>query len=236
MNLEIQGIERLQRTGDSNLMLKGVIFDLDGTLLDRDKSLVAFLEDQYARILALQVVEKQAFIERFIELDQKGYVWKDKVYQQLRDELTLEVSWESLMEDYIESFQHHCIGFPGLFEILEFLKERNIKLGIISNGFGRFQMNNIKGLNIKHFFDEILISEIEGVRKPNIEIFQRALGRLGLQPNETIYVGDHPINDVDASINAGMIGVWKEDNYFQKPSSDHQSIKELIEIKELVWQ
>lgn len=53
-------------------------------------------------------------------LDQKGYVWKDKVYQQLIEELELDLSWHELLEDYMESFQNHCIGFPGLIEILDF--------------------------------------------------------------------------------------------------------------------
>lgn len=212
-------------------MIKGVLFDLDGTLLDRDQSLVAFLEDQYNRIQAFQCIDKQVFIQRFIELDQKGYVWKDKVYQKLIEELNLEINWQDLLDDYVESFQNHCIGFPGLIEILDYLKAMNLKLGIISNGFGRFQLNNVKGLKIFHYFDEILISEIEGLRKPNIDIFQRALSRLGIEPQESIFVGDHPINDVEASINAGMKGIWKEENYFDKPSKDHLIIKDLSEIR-----
>lgn len=215
-------------------MIKGIIFDLDGTLLDRAQSLIAFLENQYNRIHAFHKVEKHVFIQRFIELDQKGYVWKDKVYQSLIEEMNLELTMEELLEDYVESFQNHCIGFPGLIELLDYIKGMNIKLGIITNGFGRFQMNNIKGLNIDHYFDEILISEIEGVRKPNIEIFMRALKRLGIEPHEAIIIGDHTVNDVEASIKAGMIGIWKEDDFFERPSNEYRSIKNLIEIKDIL--
>lgn len=213
-------------------MIKGLLFDLDGTLLDRDQSLLDFIKNQYNRVQEFQTIEKQTFVERFIELDQKGYVWKDKVYQQLIEEYSLDLDWEYLLEDYIQSFQHHCIGFPGLIEILDYLKGKNLKLGIISNGFGRFQMNNIRGLNIEDYFDVIMISEIEGLRKPDIKIFNRALERLGLEPQESIFVGDHPVNDVDASINAGMRGIWKEDNWFVNPSKEYLSIKNLIEIKD----
>lgn len=196
-------------------MIKGILFDLDGTLLDRDRSLIAFLDHQYNRIHALHNIEKDVFIQRFIELDQKGYVWKDKVYQSLIEEMNLDLSWEELLEDYIASFQNHCIGFPGMIELLDYLKEENIKLAIITNGFGRFQMNNIKGLKIHDYFDEILISEIEGVRKPDTEIFTRALNRLGIEPYEGIFVGDHPVNDVEASIKSGIIGVWKEEDFLK---------------------
>jgi len=106
----------------------------------------------------------------------------------------------------------------------------NLKLGIITNGFAKFQMNNIRGLKIDSYFDEILISELEGVRKPEIEIFTRAVNRLGIEPHEAIYVGDHPVNDVEASIRAGMIGVWKENKYFDKPSVNCLSIKNLEQL------
>lgn len=217
-------------------MIKGILFDLDGTLLDRDQSLVALLQDQYHRIQAFQCVEEHVFVQRFIELDQKGYVWKDKVYQKLIEEFKFDLTWQELLEDYVHSFQNHCIGYPGLKEVLDFLKEKKLKLGIISNGFGEFQMNNIRGLQIEHYFDEILISENEGLRKPDIMIFKRALNRLELEPHESIFVGDHPVNDVDASINAGMKGIWKEDkgNYFERPSQSHLSIKDLWEIKDVL--
>ncbi|WP_160036838.1 HAD family hydrolase [Paenibacillus sp. An7] len=215
-------------------MIKGILFDLDGTLLDRDTSLLGFLENQYDRIHAFHKVEKHIFIERFVQLDQKGYVWKDKVYQQLIEEIGIDLSWQELLEDYVESFQNHCNGFSGLFEMLDYLKEKNLKLGIISNGYSRFQMNNITGLKIGHYFDEILISETEGLRKPDIRIFKTALDRLGLEPKESIFLGDHPINDVEASNNAGMLGIWKEDDFYERPSSEYRSIKSLLELKDIL--
>lgn len=63
--------------------MKAVIFDLDGTLLDRESSLLSFLEDQYVRFRGLQKIDKQAFVNRFVELDCRGYVWKDAVYRQI---------------------------------------------------------------------------------------------------------------------------------------------------------
>ncbi|MNO84038.1 Pyrimidine 5'-nucleotidase YjjG [compost metagenome] len=214
-------------------MIKGILFDLDGTLLDRDKSLVAFLEHQYDRFPPFQCIPQKSFVQRFIELDQKGYVWKDKVYQILIQELNIDLDWEILLQDYVETFRDHCIGFPGLIEMLDELKGMDLKLGIISNGFGRFQMNNIKGLNIEHYFDEIFVSEYEGLRKPDVEIFRRALDRLGIEPQESIFVRDHPVNDVEASARAGMKAIWKEEPFFEGPSGDgdYLTIRDLRDIK-----
>ncbi|WP_353048272.1 hypothetical protein [Planococcus sp. ISL-110] len=63
-------------------MIKAVIFDLDGTLLDRDSSLAAFVVEQYNRLSEhLKHIPIDLFIKRLIELDAKGYVWKDRFYQ-----------------------------------------------------------------------------------------------------------------------------------------------------------
>lgn len=61
-------------------MFKAALFDLDGTLLNRDKSVELFINEQYERLYELlSHIPKEQYISRFIELDNHGYVWKDKV-------------------------------------------------------------------------------------------------------------------------------------------------------------
>ncbi|OAB45533.1 hypothetical protein PGLA_03195 [Paenibacillus glacialis] len=215
-------------------MLKAIIFDLDGTLLDRDRSLNNFVEHQYDRYDALHHVKKEEFVQRFIELDKRGYVWKDRVYQSLINEFEAKLDWQDLLDDYIEGFQNHCVGFSGMVEMLDFLKEKNMKLGMITNGYERFQDNNIKALNISDYFEVILISEREGIRKPDPEIFLRAVNLLGVKPEDSIYVGDHPSNDIEASLNVGMRSIWKEDDFQNKPLNTTWTIRELHEIRVIV--
>ena len=59
-------------------MIKGILFDLDGTLLDREQSLIAFIHNQYHRIQAFQIVDEPIFVQRFIELDIRGMFGKTK--------------------------------------------------------------------------------------------------------------------------------------------------------------
>ena len=161
-------------------MMKAVLFDLDGTLLDRDQSLQRFINEQYERLSEfLSHIPKEQYVSRFIELDQHGYVWKDKVYQQLIDEFTIaHITWEALLQDYVNEFKHHCVGFPQIHETLAQLKTSRYALGMITNGYGQFQMDNINALKIEKFFDVILVSEWEGIKKPDPQIFINELQKV----------------------------------------------------------
>ncbi|MFC5448200.1 HAD family hydrolase [Paenibacillus aestuarii] len=192
------------------MSIEAVLFDLDGTLLDRDTSLDAFVREQYERYAALQVVEKESFVKRFIELDNHGHVWKDQVYQQLIHEFAIQdVDGSQLLEDYICNFQKYCIGYPNVVEMLTWLKEHHVKVALVSNGFGQFQYDNFTALQIEPFFDKVLISEWEGMRKPAPAIFNRALAQLGVTAERAVFVGDHPDHDIRASRGVGMTAVWK---------------------------
>lgn len=138
-------------------MIKAAIFDLDGTLLNRDKSLKKFIDNQYKRLNNhLGHISKEKYMERFIELDCRGYVWKDKVYPQLFDELNIVgITPVELLQDYLDEFKNNCIPFDNLNQMLEELKNNNLFLGMITNGYGQFQIDNIKALGIEDYFDVI---------------------------------------------------------------------------------
>lgn len=218
-------------------MIRSVIFDLDGTLLDRNSSLHRFVIDQYERVIkGARNIDKERYISRFIELDNRGYVWKDKVYQELIKEFDLPLEWNELLNDYKRGFCKHAIAFPNTLKTLEKLKAQGFKLGMITNGFGDFQSSNIHALGIQKYFDVILISEIEGLRKPDPAIFLRAADLMSVQPEECVYVGDHPTNDIIASKNVGMKGIWKEDTFYKDQFEYDGLVRDLQHIVKIIEQ
>ncbi|WP_370635708.1 HAD family hydrolase [Lysinibacillus sp. CD3-6] len=222
---------------EGKAIIEAVLFDLDGTLLDREKSLITFVSHQYDRLAPkLSSIPKEDYISRFIELDNNGYVWKDKVYKQLINEFNITAcSVQELLDDYVSNFKHYCIPFQHLHRMLSELKQQHIKLGMITNGFGQFQLDNIRALGIEQNFEVILISECEGLKKPNLEIFDRALAKLQVRAVSSMFVGDHAINDIEAAKNMGMVAVWKRNDASPTEKADY-IIDELSEIPSLVQQ
>lgn len=187
-----------------------VLFDLDETLLDRTQSLMQFVEQQYTRFdVHLRHIPKETFVQRFVALDARGVVWKDQVYQQLIvEQKIIGIDWQTLLDDYMAHFAASCVGFPHLQEMLEALAARGYTLGIVTNGRSPFQERNIVALGIEHCFSVILVSEAEGVRKPEPEIFLRAAQRLGVRVEEVVFVGDNPQADIAGAQRCGMRAIW----------------------------
>lgn len=212
-------------------MIQAVIFDLDGTLLNRDASLRKFIDGQYERLNEwVGYIPKDKYISRFIELDCRGYVWKDKVYQQLVCEFTITgINWTDLLQDYITQFKKSCVPFPHLIKMLEELRSKNLILGMITNGKGHFQIDNIRALGIEKYFETLLVSEWEGIKKPDPQLFKRAMDQLNVLPNESIYVGDHPEYDIKAAQNVGMKAIWKKDCQWNHVNADF-IVDDLAEI------
>lgn len=216
-------------------MIKAILFDLDGTLLDRQSSLTKFIDYQYDKFIDyLNHIDKNAFKNKFIELDQNGYVWKDRVYKQLIDVFNIiHISADDLLNDYINNFCNHCLPYSNLKATLDWLVSNGYKLGIITNGKYPFQLNNIKALYIEQYMDVILVSDKENIKKPNPLIFERAAKKLDVDLSECLFVGDSFKNDYEASRLAGMHSIYRLNNENELHNETNQ-IKNLYELTDII--
>ena len=95
---------------------------------------------------------------------------------------------------------------PGTPNALAVLKEKGYRMAVISNADGRVE-GLIRGAGLGDFFDFVLDSEVEGVEKPDPEIFLRGCRRMEVEPRRSLYVGDlYPV-DVVGARKAGLHAV-----------------------------
>ena len=192
-------------------MIKAIIFDLDHTLFDRYETLkkvVPMFREKYE-------ISKGITDEYFA----KEFIYADKQY--------VHFGWEKILDhlvscgifvsppdinDYTEfllsCFTKVAVPFPFAKKTLEILRKNGIKTGLITNGRHEVQEQKLKMLGLLNSFDEILISGDFDFKKPDVRIFKEAAKRLLVDTSEMMYVGDHPLFDVEGSRKAGCVPVW----------------------------
>jgi putative hydrolase of the HAD superfamily len=196
--------------------IKAVLFDLDDTLYDRDELVRRVVTDQYDAFQhELRSVQKDDFVRRVLQLDDYGYADKRALYTTVANEYGLVPALiDRLVENFWTSYDDKCELPEDARVTLQTLRKNGIKLGVITNGGTERQQRKLDSLGISSWFDVILISETEGIRKPDVEIFHRALTRCGVEASEAIFVGDHPDTDIGGALQAGLRAVWKVTPYW----------------------
>ncbi|MES5866381.1 HAD-IA family hydrolase [Bacillus cereus group sp. RP32] len=191
---------------------KAMLFDLDDTLLDRDKAVdnlfLLVLEKCYEDV---SDIVKNNMLQQFKEYDKREYGISNKtiVLESLFDEFPPKYR---LPRNYIQDFWNE--NFPKCFSIdpntIHFLNhiKSHFKIGIITNGSTHRQTAKIINTNLNNYFDTIIISEEVGLSKPDKRIFELALNKLNVQSENTLFVGDDLEKDIAGSQNANIKGIW----------------------------
>jgi putative hydrolase of the HAD superfamily len=216
--------------------IQAVVFDLDGTLLDRRRSFERFVRDQWERFsYHLRTIRPDEYVQTLVQLDRAGYAPRNELFTGLiaRFELPAGLAGDLLI-DYRAGFPNACLLFPDVVETLADLRAAGVKLGLITNGSVRMQSRKLECLSLTSTFDTVLISEAEGISKPHPEIFHRALGRLRAEPARSVFVGDHPEVDIVGARAAGMRAVWRRDAAVSRAVEADATIDEVRDLLALL--
>lgn len=107
--------------------------------------------------------------------------------------------WQQRIGTQIESW----FPYPFTIDVLEDLRTKGYRMGIISN-WDDSAREILKKHNLDRFFEHVIISSEVGWEKPAAEIFQKAIQVASVKPSESIYVGDNYYDDAVGSRKAGI--------------------------------
>jgi len=98
--------------------------------------------------------------------------------------------------------------FPGAVAALDGLRERGVRLGLVTNGSGEFQRRKLERFDLERHFDAVLVEGEWGAGKPDPTIFREALRRLDAATDDAWMVGDNLSADIHGAQSVGLRTVW----------------------------
>lgn len=207
--------------------LRGVFFDLDGTLIaDRDTigrraALAAAWTEAFGRPVApddLEAAIRAAYEEHFLH-GRPGYA--DLAHLCLRDFLELLLGGtrrrlgvpgpgesDRFLLAWGEIERQALAVAPGAIAVLQALRDAGLTLGLITNGPSCLQREKLALLDLTPHLDHIIVDTEFGCPKPDPRIFAHAASLAGLAPDQLLFVGDTPATDIAGAAGAGWTAVW----------------------------
>ena len=213
-------------------MIKGIIFDLYGTLIDANSLFKAVSFELSDETNVDPFIIQDRIYELYDEIF-KDYYLKEfkpekyyyiKLFRKLKNEIRFISSTEEIVEFMYESFSKLPL-YPDTTYLNE-LRQNEYKIIILSNADSYFVKKGV--INNRIFYNELIISEEVKFYKPAKEIFDITLNKSGLKANEVLFVGDNLNTDIKGGVNAGIKSILIDrDNKYKYDLK----IKNLYELK-----
>lgn len=189
------------------MKLKGFIFDLDGTLINS----LPIVRTSLSNTL-LKFAGREYSVNELSSLFGPS---EDGIFKKLFPD-----SWQESLQFYLSEYNRLHVDypdpFPGVTEALTLLRERNVKLALVSGkGAGSMEIS-LRHSGIKHFFEMIITGSEHSASKP--EHIKQILTHWHFKPDEAAYVGDIAY-DVRAAKEAGVLSIsalWAETAQVEK--------------------
>lgn len=225
-----------------------IFFDLDNTLWDFESNSSEMLTELFHRyeLQSLGIPSPEFFIEKYKQRNEM--MWEQyrlgKIGKEtLRNERFRYAFWDmgiddnlvpaGLAEEYVVQSPKKNRLFPYTVSVLDYLSQK-YKLHIITNGFAEAQYVKLKSSAIDHLFDEVIISEHTGYKKPDINIFLHAMRLATAVAEECLMVGDGLEVDILGARNAGWDTVFFNPGKKVHDSEVTYEISCLSELKEIL--
>ncbi len=239
------------------MKIDAILFDVNGTLIDiltNEDNMDVYrgmrnffhyiginvhktqLKNLYFQIMKEQ---RETSREKYPEFDATG-IWQ-KILDIHQNEHTQELAPETLhsLPKLLAQFYRTCTlqkklkTYPGVHATLEEL-HKNYRMAVVTDGQSAYALNELRAVELDHFFSPVIVSGYFGYRKPDPRIYLKALITLGVQPENAIYVGNDMYRDVWGPKQLGMKVVYFNSNQGDKQSKGSEPDYVIYQFPELI--
>jgi len=189
-------------------MIKAILFDLDNTLIDFWTMKRSCSEEAVrAMVDAGLKIEEEKGQRKLFELYEKYGMENQSIFDKFIKSVHGKMDYKILASG-VAAYRRVKFGrlatYPHTRRTLIRLKEKGLKLGIVSDAPVKQAWLRLAELNLIDFFDVVIALEKKGKMKPHSMPFRKALKKLGLKPEEILFVGDNPKRDILGAKKMGM--------------------------------
>ncbi|MGB4660207.1 MAG: pyrophosphatase PpaX [Mobilitalea sp.] len=175
-----------------------VLFDFDGTIMDTNTVILQSWQHTFRTVEGKERPEED-IIGTFGEP-------LDVTMEKLLPQISVEEGVEIYRNYHYDNFTELIEVFPGILDLLEELKVRGYKIGIVTSRLRHTTEIGLKKYDMEQYFDAIVTCDDTDKHKPDPEPVYIALERLGSKPEESIMIGDSMF-DILCAKNAGVKAV-----------------------------
>ncbi len=175
--------------------VKGVIFDLDGTLIDSYRAIYLSFQHTYE-----QMGKEPLSFDRVKTVVGYGLT---HTFRELLGEERVPEAIRLFRERYEEVFRENTFLLPGARDVVQALYAQGIRLAIATNKLGRFSREIMRHFGLENIFLAIVGDEDVPQNKPHPDMVFFALKKMGLSTEEVAFVGDSLV-DIQTGQNAGV--------------------------------
>ncbi len=202
-------------------MVRGVLFDIDDTLVDHAGASRAAIVGQL-RDVGLPHGASDA--DRWRTLDERHFprfLAGELGFQEQRRARVRDMVDDPDLDDgaadawfaaYNARFESSWACFDDVLAALAGLADRGLPVGIVTNLDSRRQRHKLERVGLGGRFDVLVGLDTLGVGKPDAAVFRHACELLGTEPAETAFVGDRLEHDALGARDAGLLAVWLDRN------------------------
>lgn len=187
--------------------VEAVVFDLDGTLHQREPSIIRFarqMYDDYSIDLSVD-----AWVAHYLKVDDRGYGGPTAgLFDRLVREFELPVDPDTLTNRYRTTAWDEPALYADATATVGEIRSFGLKTAILTNGSQHSQNAKIENSGLTRHFDAIVISDVIGVKKPDPGAFDHVCRLLNVEPAATVMVGDSATHDIVGGKKAGLSTVW----------------------------